>query len=94
MDLDHALTVFRLCYYRFRQDPSEAASMLLTDNENQAIADLEKVVLKYSDLVASNTGSTVTKAARCFLLQPLPDSFSRLKFDSLKINCHGNLILP
>ena len=63
MDLDHALTVFRLYYYRFRQDPSEAASMLLTDKEKQAIAELEKVLLEYSDLVASKTGSMVTKAA-------------------------------
>jgi hypothetical protein len=63
MDLDHALTVFRLYYYRFRQDPSEAAGMLLTDKEKQAIADLEKLVLEYSDLVAGKTGSTVTKAS-------------------------------
>jgi hypothetical protein len=63
MDLDHALTVFRLYYHRFRQDPSEAERMLLTEKEKQAIADLEKVVLEYSDLVTSKTGSSVTKAA-------------------------------
>ena len=63
MDFDHALTVFRLYYYRYRQDPSEAERMLLTEKEKQAIVDLEKVVLEYSDLVASKTGSMVTKSA-------------------------------
>ena len=63
MDLDHALTVFRLYYYRFRQDPSEAERMLLTEKEKQSITDLEKVVREYSDLVTSKTGSMVTKTA-------------------------------
>ena len=63
VDLDHALTVFRIYYYRFKQDPSEAAGMLLTDKEKHAIADLEQLVLDYSDLVASKTGSTATEAS-------------------------------
>ena len=52
MDFDHALRVFRLYCLRLEQDPSDAAKMLLTEREKQAIGELEKVILEYSDLVA------------------------------------------
>jgi len=63
MDFDHALRVFRLYCLRLEQDPSDAAKMLLTEREKQAIGELEKVILEYSDLVARKTDPMVTKAA-------------------------------
>ena len=63
MDLDHALWVFRLYRQRLEQDPSDAAKMLLTEREKQAIEALERLVLEYSDLVAGKTGPMLTRAA-------------------------------
>jgi hypothetical protein len=62
MDLDHALRVFKLYYYLFAQDPSQAEGMLLTEGEKQAIADVEKVVIEYSALVANKAGSAAARA--------------------------------
>ena len=63
MDFDHALRVFRLYCYHLKQDPGYAAGMLLTDTEKRAVAELEKLVLEYSEVIAGKSGPVLTRGA-------------------------------
>lgn len=50
MDLDHALLVFRLYCRLYRQNPSEAEALLLTDKEKQIIQELKELTAEHADL--------------------------------------------
>lgn len=63
MDLTHALHVFRLYCFQLKKDPFEAESMLLSDQEKQAIQELKDVIREYADLIVDDRGKVAGKAA-------------------------------
>lgn len=62
MDLNHALHVFKLYCYHLKQDPSGADSMLLTDNEKQAISEIKDLIKDYSDLITADLGDAASSS--------------------------------
>lgn len=50
MDFDQAMRVFRLYCLRLEKEPAQADTMLLTENEKEAISVLKGVIREYSGL--------------------------------------------
>lgn len=50
MDFDQAIRVFKLYSLRYEQDPRQAETMLLTENEKQAASELKDIIREYAVL--------------------------------------------
>jgi len=63
MDLERALRVFRQYCLSYRRDRLQAESLLLTDEERQAILGLKELIKEYADLFGRDEHSSVARAA-------------------------------
>jgi len=63
MELNHALHVFRLYCYHLKRNPADAESMLLTDEERQAIQEAKDLVKEYADAIVGDRGRVAAKTA-------------------------------
>ncbi len=63
MDFDRATRVFREYCRSYRRDRLQAESLLLTDEERQAILGLKELIKEYADLFGPDEHSSVARAA-------------------------------
>jgi len=63
MDLDRAIRVFREYCRSYRRDRLQAESLLLTDEERQAILGLKDLIKECADLFGRDEHSSAAKAA-------------------------------
>jgi hypothetical protein len=63
MELDRALRVFKLYCMHFEENPIQAESLLLTDEEKQAILELKALVKEYGGLFERDRHGAKGKAA-------------------------------
>jgi len=63
MDIDRALRVFKLYCMHYEQDPRQAETLLLTDEERQAILELKNLIKEYGRLFEADKAVQTDKAA-------------------------------
>ena len=63
MELDRALRVFKLYCMHFEENPIQAESLLLTDEEKQVIVELKDVIKEYGGLFETDRHAVTAKVA-------------------------------